>query len=220
MDNDLLKLIIVLLIGKSKKDELTIIKSVSNFISTMEINQKYTLEKIRIIKKIGPYLPEDYIPLINKSILLTEGIIKINELNILINNNDDYSYIKDPITISSNKDRVSKIINILQKEVPKSEIKDLGFIMDIIINMDNYKKMLNILSSVTNNQDATNDPTQLMNIFTSLMNSNGEKDNDKLKEMTKIMEIIKTLNTSKTQTPKEKSKDNKNIEIIEKPSKE
>ncbi|MGJ0846103.1 hypothetical protein ACR77J_05385 [Tissierella praeacuta] len=215
MDNNILIFIVLLIAGKNQGNKLTGLNTLENFVNTMEIDTKYTLEKIRMAKKIGTYFPEQYIPLINKSILFTERIMKINEL-IEFMKNEEYQYIKEATIVDSNKDRLNKIIHVLQKEASRSETKNVGMIMDLIINMDTYKKMFSVLTSVINSQDGLNDPTQLMNILTPLMDSDDLKNKDKFKEMGKMMEIMKILNSPKQESIKE----NKKIEVIEKPSKE
>lgn len=215
MDNNILIFIVLLIAGKNQGNKLTGLNTLENFVNTMEIDTKYTLEKIRMAKKIGTYFPEQYIPLINKSILFTERIMKINEL-IEFMKNEEYQYIKEATIVDSNKDRLNKIIHVLQKEASRSETKNVGMIMDLIINMDTYKKMFSVLTSVINSQDGLNDPTQLMNILTPLMDSDDLKNKDKFKEMGKMMEIMKILNSQK----QENKEENKKIEIIEKPSKE
>ncbi len=215
MDNNILIFIVLLIAGKNQGNKLTGLNTLENFVNTMEIDTKYTLEKIRMAKKIGTYFPEQYIPLINKSILFTERIMKINEL-IEFMKNEEYQYIKEATIVDSNKDRLNKIIHVLQKEASRSETKNVGMIMDLIINMDTYKKMFSVLTSVINSQDGLNDPTQLMNILTPLMDGDDLKNKDKFKEMGKMMEIMKILNSPKQESIKE----NKKIEVIEKPSKE
>lgn len=215
MDNNILIFIVLLIAGKNQGNKLTGLNTLENFVNTMEIDTKYTLEKIRMAKKIGTYFPEQYIPLINKSILFTERIMKINEL-IEFMKNEEYQYIKEATIVDSNKDRLNKIIHVLQKEASRSETKNVGMIMDLIINMDKYKKMFSVLTSVINSQDGLNDPTQLMNILTPLMDGDDLKNKDKFKEMGKMMEIMKILNSPK----QENKEENKKIEIIEKPSKE
>lgn len=201
--------------GKNQNNELAGLDSLGNFLNSMEINPKYTIEKIKIVKNIGPYFPEHYIPLINKSILFTERIMKINEL-VDFMKSDEYQYIKEPISVDNNKDRLSKIMNTIQKEVPNPEIKNLGTVMDLIINMDKYKKMFSMLSSFMNNQDNLKDPTQLINMFLPMMGNDSQNNSDKLKEMSKMMEIMKVLNSPKQESIKEEKK----IEVIEKPSRE
>lgn len=215
MDNKLLIFIFLLVIGKNQGNELIGLNSLNDFINTMEIDPKYTVEKIKIVKKVGAYFPEHYIPLINKSILFTERIIKINEL-VDFMKNDEYQYIKEPISVDNNKDRLNKIMNTIQKEVPRPEVTNFGTIMDLVINMDKYKKMFSMLSSFMNNQDNLKDPTQLISMFAPMLGNDNQKNNDKLKEMNKMMEIMKILNSPK----QENNKEEKKIEIIERPSKE
>ena len=211
MENKFLMMMILLFIGKNKDIEFSSLNTFGNFINTIELNPKYTVEKINVVKKIGPYFPEDYIPAINKSILFTEKIIKINEL-VNFMQNDEYKYVEEPIPVASNKERLSKIIGTIQKEAPKSDVNNVGTIMDLIINMDKYKTMFTILNSVMSNQEGLKDPNSLMNLIGPLMSSDNKMDNDKMKEMAKMMEIFKVLNTPK--------KENSKIEIIEKATKE
>lgn len=215
MDNRLLIFIFLLIIGKNQGNELIGLNSLNNFINTMEIDPKYTIEKIKMVKKVGAYFPEHYIPLINKSILLTERIIKISEL-VDFMKNDEYQYIKEPIFVDNNRDRLSKIMNTIQKEVPTPEVTNLGTIMDLIINMDKYKKMFSMLSSFISNQDNLKDPTQLISMFAPMLGNDNQKNNDKLKEMSKMMDIMKILNSPK----QENNNEEKKTEIVEKPSKE
>lgn len=204
-------MMIILFMGKNKDIEFSSLNTFGKFINTIELNPKYTVEKINVVKKIGPYFPEDYIPLINKSILFTEKLIKINEL-VNFMQNDEYRYVEKPIPVANNKERISKIIGTIQKEVPKSDVNNVGTVIDLIINMDKYKTMFTMLNSVMSNQEGLKDPNSLMNLIGPLMSNDNKMDNDKIKEMAKMMEIFKALNTPK--------KENNKIEIIEKPAKE
>jgi len=215
LDNKLLIFIFLLIIGKNQGNEFASLQTLGNFINNIEIDPKYTLEKIKIVKKVGAYFPEHYIPLINKSILFTERLIKINEL-VDFMQNDEYQYIKEPISVDNTKDRLNKIMHTIQKEVPRPEVNNLGTMMDLILNMDKYKKMFSMLSSLMGNQDNSKDPTQLMSMLAPMLGNDSQKNNDKLKEMGKMMEIMKVLNSPK----QENSKEDKKIEIVEKPPKE
>lgn len=180
MDVKLLLMLIVLIIEKSKDDKSSSLHSLGNFINTMELDPKYTIEKINIVKKIGPYFPEDYIPLINKSILFTEKFIKIKEL-VDFMKNDEYQYITEPINVSNHKDRISKIVQTIQKDFPRSDINNMGTVIDLIVNMDKYKTMFTMLQSVMNNQDGLKDSSQLINLVAPLFSGGNKMDNDKTK---------------------------------------
>ena len=202
MDNKILIFLFLLVLGKNQETESTALHSLGNFVNTLEVDPEYTAEKIKVVKKVGAYFPEHYIPLINKSILFTERLIKINELANFMKN-DEYAYIKEPISVNNNKERISKVVNVIQNEVPKTEVKNLGMMMDLIINMDKYKQMFSMLTSVMGNQDALKDPTQLIGMLAPIMGGDGQQSGDKMKEMSKMMEIMKALNAP---TPKNEEK--------------
>ncbi len=215
MENKLLIMVIILLIGKNKDREFSSLKAVSDFINTMQLNPMYTVEKINIVKKIGPYFPEDYIPLINKSILFTEKLIKINEL-VDFMQNEEYRYVKEAIAVNNNKERLSKIIGIIQREMPKTDLKNMGTVMDLIVNIDKYKTIFTMLNSVMSNQDGLKDTNSLMALIPTLLGSENTMDSEKTNEMNKMMEIFKLLNTPK----KENNIESNKIEITEKLTKE
>ena len=203
MDNSLLLIILLIILRSSRINEFGGLKSFSDYLRSLKIEPDYTLEKIKLLKKIGPYFPEEYIPTINRSILLTERIIKINEL-VSFMKYDEYQYIKSPIPIKDNKERISKILNIVQREVSKSENNNFGMVMDLIVNMDKYKNLLSMLNSVKSNEERLKDPSQLLNIFGPIIGIDINKDKDKLKDINRMMEIIKTLNSKKEITGENK----------------
>lgn len=194
MENNPLIFVLFIMILNNKKNES--LNSLINYFTTMEIDSKYTIEKINIIKKVGPFFPEHYIPIINKSILFTDRFIKLNELIDFMNKEKD-DYIKEPIELTNHKDRLNKIITTIQKESSKSDIGNFGKIMDLIVNMDKYKTMFNLLNSTINNQDNIKDPTELIKTIAPIMSNDVKMDNDKIKEMTKMMEIFKVINSPK-----------------------
>lgn len=195
--------------SEKKSNNINSLKSLGDFLNSMEIEPNYTKEKIRILKKVGPYFPKEYIGLLNRSILYTERITKLNEL-IEFMKDDDYKYIQTPIEVSNNKDRISKILDTVKKESPDIVDDNLGIVMDLIINTDKYKKILNLFTTMMKDSNSIKDPTKLISALGPLFGE-GEKNKDKMKEMSKMMEIVSLLNTPK----KEKSEENKNIEILE-----
>lgn len=210
MDNRLL-LFILLAIGSNKKNTGTQSKGFNEYLSNIKVDEEYTLEKINVIKKIGPYLPEEYIPLVNKSILITEGFIKINELMNLLKGND-YKYISEPISLNNHKERLNKIIKTIQKETPRFDNNNIGMIMDLILNMDKYKSMLSLLTTL--NQDSMQDPSSLIKTLGPILGL--DEKSDKGKEIGQMMEIFKVLNSPKNQAAK--NHDKKDIKAIEGPS--
>lgn len=152
------------------------------------------------MKNIGPYFPEEFVPALNRSIIITEKIIKFYE-TIEFMQVSEAKYIKETIPVANNKERLSYIVNVIQKEVPKEETKNMGMALEMILNIDKYKKMFTILNSVISNPDSLNDPSKIFNLIEPFMQDKDEK--EKLKDMTKMLEIIKTLDTSKAPKNKE-----------------
>lgn len=191
-----------MMMGKNRDNKTSGIHSINNFINTMELDEKYTVEKIKMAKKIGPYFPEDYIPLINKSISFTEKFIKISEV-VDFMKNDDERYILEHLPTDGNKDRINKIISTIQKESPKSGMNKTGTVMDLILNIDKYQKMFGILNKVISNQDSLNDPSQLINLMGPLIGGEPKENNAQFKEMAKMMEMMKVLDSPKKKPNKE-----------------
>ena len=212
MDNGLILLLLLLLLNKNKenktfhipidkKENDLEIKSIPSSNKSFSLNVPYTLDKIKIAKKIGPYFPEEFVPALNKSLILTEKIIKLYEVMEFMQV-DKVKYIENVITVENNKERLNYIVNTIQKEVKKEEIKSTGTIIEMILNIDKYSKMITVLNSVMSDPDSLNDPTKLLSLAEPFMQGRDEKEKEKLKDMAKMLEIMKTLDTTKK--PKEK----------------
>lgn len=194
MDNNFFLILLFLGMKNNSSNSGSKVDSISSFISTMELDNKYTLEKITMVREVGPYFPENYIPLLNKSINFAEKFIKLNEVLDFMGK-DNENYILEHIPMKDNKDRLNKIISTIEKNSPKSI--ENSKIFDLILNMDKYEKMFKMLNMVMSNENNLNDPAKLINLMGPLMGGKTEDGNDNLKEMTKMMDIIKLLDTSK-----------------------
>ncbi len=189
-------------ISNQNHSSLEAFKPIADFLSSVEIDPIYTKEKIRIMGKIGPYLPEKYIGLVNQSMLNTERILKINELLGFLNEGNK-PYIDGAIAVSNTKDRINKIVKIVQKETSNSNNKEIGIIMDLVVNMDKYKKMFVALNTLMNNDNPMEHPDQLINMMLPIFGED-ENNGDKIKELSKIMEIVKVLNNDSIKDPNDK----------------
>jgi Fic family protein len=101
------------------------------------------------------------------------------------------------------KERIQRIVYTLQNEVNNSKIENLGMVLNIVLNIDKYKKMLSTYSSLMNNKNPLSDPNTIMNLMETFMEGSSEKDKEKIKEMSKMMDIIKLLDTPKKDKPNE-----------------
>lgn len=189
-------------ISNSKPFKLENFQPIMDFLSSLRIDPVYTKEKIKIISKVGPYFPEKYIDLINQSMLHAERIIKVNELLESLNENNK-SYIDEIIPVNSTKDRVNKIVKTVQNETSNTKNKEMGMVMDLVVNMDKYKKMFTALNTLMNSDNPMEHPDKLINMLLPILGED-EKNQDKIKEMTKMMEIVKALNISNKETENNK----------------
>ncbi len=71
--------------------------------------------------------------------MITETAIKLLELKGYLNQSN--SRIQSNIVpIKDNRERFNRIITTIQEEMPKSKTQNMGMVMDLIVNMDEYKK--------------------------------------------------------------------------------
>ena len=127
------------------------------------------------MKKIGSYFPPEYITPINKSIIITEKILKGYETLDFIENSE-INYIESSIPIKDNKERFNYIINTIKNEVSNEEIKNMGMFLDIIVNMDKYKTMFTMLNSLMSDPDSLNDPNKIFQIMEPLIEGKTEEE--------------------------------------------
>lgn len=167
------------------------------------LDAEQTYEKIDTLKKIGPYFPEWLAPILNKSILLTEKIVKFHELADFLQRSNS----SEPITsmkLDNNKERFNYIVTTLKKEVPEERLNEMGTPMNLILNYEKYRLMIVLISQVLSNPQKITEKDQLTQLTQSLLDGKTNEEKEKMKEMLKMIEIMKVLDTSK------KKKDSKN----------
>lgn len=199
-------LLLMLLFFVKNKSKYSLLPITSNNI--MNIDVKHTVEKIRLIKKIGPHLPEEYLPSINKAIMITERFIKLYEALELIQTKEA-DYIVKSTPIDNNQERLSYIANTIQREFSEDEIKKLGKTVDMILKLDKYHKMMNMLNTVMANPEGLNDKNNLIKLMEPLMKGKDEKEIKKLKDMYKMIDILKAIDSPKKSKEDGKKEENK-----------
>lgn len=203
METPILLILLYLLTNESNTNTeaaLNPLHNVNNYLSTIEINQVYTKEKIKIAKKIGPLLPQEYAPAFNRSLLITEKVAKVMETMDFIKTSE-----VAPMTALDlePKARLQKIVATVQDEVKSSQIENLGIVLDLLLNMDKYKKMLGAYTSLKNNKNPLSDTNSIMSLLDVFMDGGSDKDKEKIKDMTKMMDLMKILDSPKKDKPNE-----------------
>jgi len=170
----------------------------------LEIDIQQTREKIRLLKKIGPYFPEVYLNPINKAIGITEKIIKLYEIldHIKIS---EFNYVERALPVENNKERLNYIANVIEKEFTKDQIRTMGKAVDMILKIDKINKMMNMMNLIMENPERLNEKEGLMRIMEQLSQGKSDEEKKKIKDMMKMLDIIKALDTSNKPNEKNNS---------------
>ena len=192
-------LLLLLLFSATNRDNSTRVMAVNDYINNMEIDTQYTREKIRLAKRIAPLMPKDYIRPMSRSIYITETIVRLMELR-------DFMALK-PVEVSvaaseeseeteiDNRERLNRIVSIIQEEMPKSKAQNMGSLLELIVNMDKYRRMFEIFNTLRTNQNMTT--TDNLTKTLEPVVKNGAKGGDNSMDLEKIINIINILNKTK-----------------------
>lgn len=193
MDTHILLFLFMLLSQNTEIQSVDVpLHKIKSYLNNIEIDYKYTREKIKIANKIKPYVPTDYIEAFDKSLIVTEKLIKIVEVLDYINTLEIVEV--EPIELPP-IERLQHIVNIVQEEAKNSKLENLGMVLDLFVNMDNYKKVFNVLTSMMKDKKSINDPNTLVKLMDTFMEGKSDKDKEKVKEMSKMLEVFKMLDT-------------------------
>ena len=91
---------------------------------------------------------------------------------------EDKTYISEYISVDNNRERISKVISTIQSESSNSGISKTGTVIDMIINMDRYKKMFGILNSIMSKRNSLNDHAQLLSLAAPLLGGDNPERNE------------------------------------------
>lgn len=192
-------ILLLMLISAANKDNSKGLVDINQYINNLQIDPRYTEEKIKLARKIAPLMPSEYIQPISRSIYITESLVKIMELN-------DYMSNKTPvmqtahIPIEDNRERLSRIVSVIQEEIPRSNMQNIGTVLELITNIDRYKKMFELMSVFMKNQSVTKDADKLAKMVEPMMKGKSSTDGEGSLDIEKIMNIMTLLNKSKDKT--------------------
>lgn len=190
MNTPILILIIYLLSDRNKDNQNDSLYMIKNYINTIEIDKKYTHEKIRLAKKILPLLPAEHYPPALKSISAAERIIKVMELSEFMK--EESVPVSTPMNMNMDmKERVQRIISTVQEENNNPDFKNFGIVLDLIINMDKYKKAFSAFHSLKTNSGSSLDGNSIKDLMNVFMADSNDKDSGKINDMIKMFDILK-----------------------------
>lgn len=189
--------ILILLVLASNEDSTTDIDplhTLKNYAQDFKVDHNYTREKVRIFKNILPYLPEDYLETGGRSIIATEKVLKVLEVIEFINTE---SAIPEPLEMDS-VERAYKIVTTMQEQINNANIDKLGTILDIMVNKDHYKELVNVALEFMGNKEALKDPSNLSKLLQPFLGKEKMENNN----LGKMLEILAMLEPGKEKEKK------------------
>lgn len=119
----------------------------SDFLASVDIRS--VNEKMDIIKKIGPYMPENIVEPLNAIIFFIEKVTTIIGLMEIITTNKSYAPIATYNNLT-NKDRINGILSTINEESNDERINAIKPAIDVILNFDRYKSLIDMISGLGN----------------------------------------------------------------------
>lgn len=173
------------------------LKSRSNF-NLSKINMHEVRRKVDILLKTAPYLPETVIHSLNKIVPTYEKINRVVGLLEFLNNNASISSITPSVNLSST-DKIKSVLSVVNEEFPNNSFKSITPIIDIVLNFDKYKGLLEVFTTLS---DPNSSELNLENIINAVAPIFGEN-NDKFKDILPMIELFQALSTSEDNTNNE-----------------
>lgn len=154
------------------------------------VDYAYTREKVKIFKNILPYLPGEYLETSGRSIIATEKLLEILQVMEAVKTKRTVP----AVTVEMDTvERAYKIVNVLQEQITNSNIEKLGTILDIMVNKDHYKELVNIALEFMGNKDALKDPNNLSKLLKTFIGDK-EMENQNLNKLLEILAMLEQPN--------------------------
>ncbi|HLR35905.1 MAG TPA: hypothetical protein VK071_11350 [Tissierellales bacterium] len=158
-----------------------------NFAIDVDIDVQDTKDRLNIMRKITPYFPKEYIPIVNKSILLTTKVLAIYQTKTFIETGEPFTPVKYK-EVENNKERLNYIVTTLKQEVPDENLRSLITNLEMIINIDKYKDMFFTLNNIMTNSEKAIDIDKLLTMAKPFIENTDEDQKDQLLNMAKMLQ--------------------------------
>lgn len=194
MDNRLILLLLLVTLNQDSQTSTDKVHKLKDYTKDFKVDYRYTKEKITILKNILPYLPADYIKTGVRSVYATERLLQI--LDVIESLNVDYA-VPQALEVDS-MERTYRIISTLQDEINNSNIDQLGTILDVMVNKDHYKEMVDMALELISSKEGLRNPNSLSKILKMFLGEK-EMDNNNLNKLLDILEMLDSSNKDKEQ---------------------
>lgn len=185
-----------------------------NFDHLSKNNFSKIFEKIDILVKVAPYLPKDFINIINKYLPIYDRISKAFIVMEFFQRTSTVS----PIVVANDlnsKEKTNRVTYILKEELPQTEYQKISPFISMATNLDMYKGILKILTNIntSNNNSDSNNIDNLIDVIGPILANNNQKtetSEGKSPDINKLLGLLDLFNNDdESNSENQKEEDNK-----------
>ncbi|NBI05815.1 hypothetical protein [Senegalia massiliensis] len=185
-----------------------------NFDHLSKNNFSKIFEKIDILVKVAPYLPKDFINIINKYLPIYDRISKAFIVMEFFQRTSTVS----PVVVANDlnsKEKTNRVTYILKEELPQTEYQKISPFISMATNLDMYKGILKILTNIntSNNNSDSNNIDNLIDVIGPILANNNQKtetSEGKSPDINKLLGLLDLFNNDdESNSENQKEEDNK-----------
>ncbi|MGO1818993.1 MAG: hypothetical protein ACTH0S_04855 [Senegalia sp. (in: firmicutes)] len=193
LDNPLLLILLIPILQKILKKEKNGALNL-DLKSLSKINLSKVLDKVDILIKVAPYLPQDFISIINKYLPMYDRISK----SFIVMDFFKRTSTVSPVVVANElnpKEKTNRVSYILKEELPQTEYKKISPYISIATNIDMYKGMLKVLTNLNSSENENDSLDNIIDLIGPLLaQSSKDSDNNKNKpDIGKLLGLLDIL---------------------------
>lgn len=171
------------------------------------VNLTKILDKVDIIIKIAPYLPQDFIHTINKYLPMYDRISKAFIVMEFFQRTSTVS----PIVVANElnpKEKTNRVSYILKEELPQTEYQKINPYISIATNLDMYKGILKVLTNLNSSDNESDGLDNIIDLIGPLLAQSGENKGSGENKTNDINKLLGLLDIFSDDEDKGENKDN------------
>jgi len=193
LDNPLLLILLIPILQKILRKEKSGALNL-DLKSLSKINLSKVLDKVDILIKVAPYLPQDFINIINKYLPMYDRISK----SFIVMDFFKRTSTVSPVVVANElnpKEKTNRVSYILKEELPQTEYKKISPYISIATNIDMYKGMLKVLTNLNSSENENDSLDNIIDLIGPLLaQSSKDSDNNKSKpDIGKLLGLLDIL---------------------------
>lgn len=189
MDSTVILILLLLASQGNNSGNVDSLHRLKEYAKDFKVDYSYSKEKIKILKNVLPYLPENQLHIAGKSVVATEKVLRILETVDYVNLESNIPI--EPLEMDT-MERAYKIVGTLQEDISNSKIDKFGTALDLIVNKDKYKSLLDLTMELLSDKESLNNPANLAKLVNTFLGEDAEDSN-----LTSILEILTMLDSPK-----------------------